>query len=203
MRERRFGSLELYAGSRFTAPLSEEALLEAGGAAGLREGATLVDFAPGNGCASVFLAEAFHLYVRGYEGDPLLLDLARGNGERSPARHRVRFSPPEGPSGPVDFVASLRVPLPEGLIQVRPDGRRILGRYMAPEGLGFPAFPEVQGVTWRREATPLEWERFLGPLERAIRDHRGGPLAEDVARQIAVFRSRGAEVRYELLVATP
>jgi len=207
MRERRFGSRELYAGSRFLAPLSEEALLEAGEAAGLREGATLVDFGAGNGCATIFLAEAFHLYARGFEGDPDLLEVARTNATRSPARQRIRFSPPEA-QVPVDFVASLRVPAPpDALDAVRPGGRLLLGLYDAPEGLGFPAVAPPSGVVWRREATPFEWERFLLPLDRAIREHRAGlrgepaaPLAEEALRQIEAYRAHAALVRYELLV---
>ena len=38
-------------------------------------------------------------------------DLAQANGPKSPARQRIRFPPPE-PPGRVDFVASLRVPIP-------------------------------------------------------------------------------------------
>lgn len=209
MRERRFGPRELYAGSRFLAPLSEEALMEAGRAAGLREGATLFDIGTGNGCAAIFLAEAFHLYVRGIEADPDLLDLARANAARSPARQRIRFSPPESP-GPVDFVTALRVPFqnaPDPLL--RPGGRLLLGRFVAPEGLGFPVAEAPKGVAWRRDATPLEWERFLAPLEMALREHRAGqrpgepaaPLAEAADRQIAAFRAHATVVRYEILVA--
>ncbi|HEX5138769.1 MAG TPA: hypothetical protein VFY93_17485, partial [Planctomycetota bacterium] len=129
MRERRFGRKELYAGSRFLAPLSEEALHEAGQAAGLHEGATLQDLAAGNGCATIYLAEAFHLYARGFEGDPELLEVAQENARKSPARQRIRFTPPE-PLGPVDFVASLRVPV--ALPPLRPGGRILVGRYVAP-----------------------------------------------------------------------
>lgn len=205
MRERRFGPRELYAGSRFLAPLSEEALMEAGRAAGLREGATLFDVGAGNGCAAVFLAEAFHLYVRGIEADPDLLDLARANAARSPARQRIRFSPPETP-GPVDFVAALRAPFLPAPGLLRPGGRLLLGRFVAPEGLGFPVVEDPPGVAWRRNATPLEWERFLAPLEMALREHRKpgdapAPLAEAATRQIAAFRAHAAVVRYEVLVA--
>jgi SAM-dependent methyltransferase len=208
MRERRFGPRELYAGSRFLAPLSEAALLEAGRAAGLHEGATLLDVASGNGCAAIFLAEAFHLYVRGIEGDPELLDVAQANGAKSPARRRLRFSPPEA-QGPVDFVASLRVPASsDGRYAPRPGGRLLLGGYVAPPGLGFPVFDPPGGAAWRREATPLEWERFLAPLELAIRAHRAGlrpgeeaaPLAEEAGRQIRAFRAHASVVRYELVV---
>jgi SAM-dependent methyltransferase len=209
MRERRFGARELYAGSRFLAPLSEEALLEAGRAAGLREGATLLEVGTGNGCAAVFLAEAFHLYVRGIESDPELLDLARANGEKSPARQRVRFSPPEAP-GPFDFVAALRTPLPPGPAPLRPGGRLLLGRFEAPRDLGFPLAEPPGRVAWRREATPLEWERFLAPLERSLREHRADTRPEEIAalavaveRQISAFRAHAALVRYELLVADP
>jgi SAM-dependent methyltransferase len=204
MRERRFGPLELYAGSRFLAPLSEGALLEAGRAAGLREGATILDVGSGNGCAAIFLAEAFHLYVRGVEADPELLDLARANAQKSPARQRLRFSPAEGP-GPFDFAAALRVPVLPAPDVVRPGGRALLGRFVAPTGLGFPAFDPPGGVAWRRDATPLEWERFLAPLELALRGYRAGrhapsPLAEAVEHQIAAFRAHASAVRYELLV---
>jgi len=205
MRERRFGPRELYAGSRFLAPLSEEALHEAGRAAGLHEGATLLEVGAGNGCAAIYLAEAFHLYARGFEGDEDLLAVAQANALKSPARQRLRFTAPE-PPGPVDFVASLRVPVPAPL---RPGGRLILGRYIAPAELGFPAAGAPEGVIWRRDATPLEWERFLAPLELAIRAHRAGlrplekgsTLAEEALRQIEAFRAHSARVRYELLVA--
>jgi hypothetical protein len=208
MRERRFGPRELYAGSRFLAPLSEEALLEAGRAAGLHEGATLFEAAAGNGCAAIFLAEAFHLYARGAEGDPALLELAQASATRSPARHRLRFSPPDG-HGPFDFVASFRVPLPPAPGLLRPGGRLLVGRFVAPEGLGFPAADPPDGAIWTREATPLEWERFLAPLELALRAHRAGarpgegeaPLAAAAARQIAAFRAHAAAIRYELFVA--
>jgi SAM-dependent methyltransferase len=202
MRERRFGPRELYAGSRFLAPLSEGALLDAGRAAGLREGATILDVGSGNGCAAIFLAEAFHLYVRGVEADPELLDLARANAQKSPARQRVRFLP-EDSAGPFDGVSALRVPYAPAPALLRPGGCVLLGRYLAPEGLGFPAAPLPGGVEWRREATPLEWERFLAPLEMSLRAHRGipSPLAEAVGRQIAAFRAHASAVRYELVVA--
>jgi len=208
MRERRFGPRELYRGSRFLAPLSEDALLEAGRAAGLHEGATLLEIGTGNGCVAIFLAEAFHLYARGFEGDPELLEAAMDAGSKSPARQRLRFSEP-GASGPVDFVAALRVPA--GPLALRPGGRLLLGRYLAPEGLGFPLLEPPDGVVWRREATPFEWERFLAPLELAIRTHRAdlrpgepaAPLAEEAGRQIEAFRAHAARVRYELLVAAP
>jgi len=208
MRERRFGQRELYAGSRFLAPLSEEALHEAGVALGLHEGATLLDLGVGNGCATIYLAEAFHLYARGFEGDPELLEVAQANGAKSPARQRIRFTAPETP-GRVDFVASLRVPIP--LPPLRPGGRILVGRYVAPAELGFPTAEPPDGVVWRREATPLEWERFLAPLELAIRAYHGGrspaetgaALAEDALRQIQTFRAHAARVLYELLVAAP
>ncbi len=208
MRERRFGPRELYAGSRFLAPLSEEALLEAGRAANLHEGATLLDVGAGNGCAAIFLAEAFHLYVRGVEADPELLDLARANAARSPARQRLRFSPPEN-HGPVDFVAALRMQFLPAPAPLRPGGRLLLGRFVAPEGLGFPVADAPGGIAWRRDATPLEWERFLAPLEMALREYRAlrrpledpAPLAEAADRQISAFRAHAAVVRYEVVVA--
>lgn len=202
MRERRFGPRELYAGSRFLAPLSEGALLEAGRAAGFREGATLLDIGSGNGCAAIFLAEAFHLYVRGVEADPDLLPLAQANAQKSPARQRLRFSA-EAAGSPFDFAAALRVPYAPAPELLRPGARVLLGRFVAPDGLGFPVAESPPGVLWRREATPLEWERFLAPLEVALREDRGtaSPLAEAVARQIAAFRAHAAAVRYELSVA--
>jgi SAM-dependent methyltransferase len=207
-----FGSRELYGGSRFLVPLSEEALLEAGRAAGFHEGATLLELGAGNGCAAVFLAEAFHLYVRGVEGDPELLGLARENGARSPARQRLRFlAGDDVPRGPFDYVAALRGPVATAGL-ARPGGRLLLGRFLAPPEL-LPVFPPVRDppgdVAWRREATPLEWERFLRPLERSLKEHREGlaagasaaPLALDVDRQISLFRAHAAALRYELLVA--
>jgi hypothetical protein len=208
MRERRFGPRELYAGSRFLAPLSEEALHEAGRAAGLHEGATLLELGAGNGCVSIYLAEEFHLYARGFEGDPELLGVAEANALRSPARQRLRFTPPEPSMGPVDFAVSFRVPLPA---PARAGGRVILGRYVAPKELGFPVWEAPpMSVIWRRDASPLEWERFLAPLERALRAHRAAPrpdeersaLAEEALRQIDTFRRHAALVRYEILVAT-
>ncbi len=207
MRERRFGPLELYAGSRFLAPLSEEALHEAGRAAGLNEGATLLELGAGNGCAAIYLAEAFHLYARGFEGDPDLLAVARANASKSPARQRLRFTAPEPVAGPVDFVASFRVPVPTP--PLRPGARLLLGRYVAPHDLGFPVAEAPGGVIYRRDASPLEWERFLGPLELAIRAYRaaskpggkGPAMLEDASRQIEAFRAHASRVRYELLVA--
>ncbi|MCK6461893.1 MAG: hypothetical protein L6Q95_18590 [Planctomycetes bacterium] len=209
MRERRFGPVQLYAGSRFLAPLSEEALHEAGRAAGLHEGATLLELGAGNGCAAIYLAEAFHLYARGFEGDPDLLAVAQANASKSPARQRLRFTAPEPAGGPVDFVASFRVPV--AVPPLRPGGRLLLGRYVAPTDLGFPAAEAPPNVIYRREASPLEWERFLAPLDLAIRAHRaalrpferGPDLLEDAARQIAAFRAHASQVRYELLVAAP
>lgn len=206
MRERRFGPVELYAGSRFLAPLSEEALHEAGRAAGLHEGATLLELGTGNGCAAIYLAEAFHVYARGFEGDPDLLVVAQANASKSPARQRLRFTPPEPSAGPVDFVASFRVPV--ALPPLRPGGRLLLGRYVAPPDLGFPAMEAPEGVIYRRDASPLEWERFLAPLELAIRAHRAGlkggkgpAMLEEASRQIEAFRAHASHVRYELLVA--
>jgi hypothetical protein len=202
MRELRFGTRELYAGSRFIVPLSEEALLAAGHAAGFRAGGTLVEVGAGNGCVAVFLAEAFHLYVRGFESDPALLDLARANAERSPARRRLRFSAGEA-DGQGDFVAALRGPAPVV------GARLLLGRFDAPLALGFPAAADPPGrVTWRRDATPLEWERYLAPLERSLRAYRAllrpgdavAPLALAMDEQISAFRARAALVRYELQV---
>lgn len=201
MRERRFGPRELYAGSRFLAPLSEEALNEAGRAAGLYEGATFVEYGTGNGCAAIYLAEEFHLYARGHEGDPDLLAVAQANALRSPARQRLRFLPSEPARGPVDFAASFRVPFGTPPPQARE--RVLLGRYVAPPELGFPLANPPGEILWAREASPLEWERFLGPIEHTVRARRGDALAEEALRQIEAFRAHAAVVRYELLVASP
>jgi len=213
MSDRPFGTRELYQGSRFLAPLSEEALLEAGRAADLHDGATLLDVGAGNGCAAVYLAEAFHAYVRGVESDADLLGLARGHAERSPARSRLRFTGPGDPAGtPVDCVVALCTP---GAASVPvPPGRAIVGRFQAPrEPVGlFPAPAGIGGrVAWSREASPLEWERFLMPLERALRAYRDrlrpgdpvAPLALHVDRQISAFRAHATGVRYELAVVVP
>ena len=86
-----FGWRELFGGSRFLAPLSEETLVAAGRAARLEPGMTLVEFDCGNGAASIFLAEEFHLYARGFDTRAELLERARESAERSPAHTRVRF----------------------------------------------------------------------------------------------------------------
>jgi len=213
MSDRPFGARELYEGSRFLAPLSEEALLEAGRAADLHEGATLLAVGAGNGCAAIFLAEAFHAYARCVEEDPELLELAREHGERSPARRRLRFTgSAAGEAGPFDCVASLCAPRPAPVPAAA--GRLLLGRFDVPPALAglFPAPAAAAGrIAWRRDASPLEWERFLVPLERALRRYRDrlrpgdpvAPLALHVDRQISAFRAHATDVRYELVVVAP
>jgi hypothetical protein len=108
----------------------------------------------------------------------------------------------------VDVAVSLRVPLDGVASLLRQGGIRVVGCYVAPEDLGFPVAKPPSQARWRREATPLEWERFLSPLERALRAYRAGlrpgasatPLAEAAWRQVEAFRAHGAVVRYELAV---
>jgi len=206
-----FGWGDLYAGSRFCAPVSESALLEAGRAAGIGEGATVLDLACGNAACALFWAEEFHAYVRGVEEDPDLLRLARRHAGRSAAGRRfLTLAAP--PDAPVDIVCALRGALggdPGAL--ARPGGRILLGRCLAPPGLAlpFPAAPRpATAPVWRRDATPLEWERFLAPQERALRVYRRrlapgdpvAPLALEADRWISAFRAHAFEVRYELCV---
>ncbi|MHC4547575.1 MAG: methyltransferase domain-containing protein [Planctomycetota bacterium] len=223
MTARRFDPNDLYGGSRFMAPLSEASLVEAGRAAGLRAGATLFEVGCGNGAAAVFLAEEFHLYARGLEAADGLLALARGHARRSAARARLRFFaadglPPNAARGPVDVVCVLRgVWSPVAAALVRPGGRLLTGRYRLrgesrPSEIGefFPvAWDAPEGeVVWRREATPLEWERFLAPQERALRVYRRhlragdplSPVALAADRRIAAFRAHSAHIAYELAV---
>jgi len=119
MKASRFGWRDLYAGTRFLVPLGEEALVEAGRAAGLREGTTLLELACGNGTVAIFLAEEFHAYARGVDASAELVADACRHAERSAAPHRVRFvheDPARPPDGPFDVVCALREPA-RGLAQ--------------------------------------------------------------------------------------
>ena len=202
-----FGWCDLYSGNRFWVPVSEAALLEAGEAAGLAGGMTLVETSCGNGAVCVFLAEAFHVYARGIEADPELLAKAVALAGRSPARSRVKFFS-DDVTAPVDVVWSVRRPDMHRI----PGSRIVVGRYrVAGEAAReFPvAFEEPPGhPVWRRDATPLEWERFYEPQERVLRRYRRNlrrgeevaPIALAADRQIEAFRSQGSQVRYELIV---
>jgi SAM-dependent methyltransferase len=223
----RFDWSDLYHGARFLAPLSEEALLLAGRAAGLKEGATLLELACGNGAAAVFLAEEFHIYVRGVEGRADLLAEARRHAERSAAGPRIRFfhgDPlhPEAGLGPVDFVCAFRGPAGVEAGLLGRGGRVLAGRFFArrsptPESAAeildlFDTHAAPPGrVLWRREATPLEWERYLRPQERALRAYRArlpagvapSPVAVAAERQLAAFRAHGSYLAYEIAVVQP
>ena len=95
--------------------------------------------------------------------------------------------------------------------------RVLLGRYryeeprVPPEVSGtFPFRPPPTGGRriWKHAATPLEWERHLRPLERALRAYRArlrtGDSVSEVAleadRRIEAFRAHGAALTYELSV---
>jgi hypothetical protein len=203
-----FGWSELFAGNRFWAPVSEAALLEAGRAAGLSGGMTLVEASCGNGAVSVFFAEEFHVYARGVEADPVFLEDAKTLAGRSPAHNRVRFFM-DDVVGPVDLHLSLRRP------SAAPPGcaRMLIGRFRADEAALAGEFPVALAdppgqVAWVRAATPLEWERYYAPQERALRRYKRSlkrgealsPVALAAERQISAFRSNGAQVRYELMV---
>jgi len=218
----RFGWSDLFHGARFLAPVSEEALLLAGRAAAFREGATLLDLACGNGAAGIFLAEEFHLYGRGVEAHADLLEQAQRHAERSPAAQRLRFfhddpQHAEEGLGPVDVVCALRQQAnpPPGLL--RKGGRLLLGRFVARrepvppavvDAFGLPAANLPGRVLWRRDARPLEWERYFRPQERALRAYRArlsqdqpaSPVAVAADRQLAAFRAHGSFVAYELAV---
>ncbi|MGQ0613781.1 MAG: SAM-dependent methyltransferase [Planctomycetaceae bacterium] len=219
MTNRRFGWGELYAFHRFLAPLGEEALLGAARAAEAHEGMTLVELACGNAAAGLFLAEEFHLYLRGVEPFHDLLEIAREAAERSPAAGRCRLFHADSVHvewglGPFDLALSLRgVFPPPGL--VRAGGRVLFGRFVTrrdalPDSLrgAFPSVPQGEGPTplWRHVATPLEWERFLDPQERALRryrlslsrEERHSPVAEVAERQIGGYRAHAACLDYEL-----
>ena len=98
-----------------------------------------------------------------------------------------------------------------------PVQRVLLGRYRYEESRippevsdTFPFRPPPTGGRriWRHAATPLEWERHLRPLERALRAYRArlrtGDNVSDVAlvtgRRIEAFRAHGAALTYELAV---
>ncbi len=195
-----FGWSDLLRGNRFWAPVSESALLDAGHAAELCGGLTLIEVSCGHGAAALFLAEEFHLYARGFDDQGNVIEGAREIAGRSPAARRIRFFHGE-PSGPVDAVCSLRRPAAASL--VRGGGSLLLGRFMRD---GEPADPPGGDVVWRREATPLEWERYCAPQERALRAYRRAlkqgdevsPIALAAAQQIDAFRS--SRVAYELSV---
>ncbi len=219
MTNRRFGWGELYAFHRFLAPLGEEALLGAARAAAAHEGMTLVELACGNAAAGLFLAEEFHLYLRGVEPFHDLLELAHDAAGRSPAAGRCRLF--HGDSvhvewglGPFDLALSLRGAFPPpGLVKA--GGRILFGRFVSrrpslPDSLrdAYPGALPSKGPPplWRHVATPLEWERFLEPQERALRRYRLSlgreeaitPVAEVAERQVAGYRAHGAYLDYEL-----
>ena len=218
----RFGWSDLFHGARFLAPVSEEALLLAGRAAGFREGATLLELACGNGAVAAFLAEEFHLYARGVEAHADLLAEAQKHAERSPAGRRLRFihgdplHPDEG-LGPVDVLCDLRLETGTPGEPLRRGGRMLVGRFVSRRG-AVPAQvaevfdlvePRPPGrVLWRRDATPLEWERYFRPQERALRAYRArlhdgnpvSPVAIAADRQLAAFRAHGSYIAYEIAV---
>jgi len=187
--------------------------LEAGAAAGLHEGMTLLELGSGNGSVAVFLAEEFHIYVRGVESHADLVESAREHAERSPAAARIRFfhdddHHPDAGLGPVDAVVALRGPADLGL--VRPGGVALLGHYRVPGEVAalFSGAVEVAEPEWSREASPLEWERYYAPQERALRVYRRGlaegdpvsPIAIVADDQIQAFRRHGAEIAFVLSV---
>lgn len=217
MSSSRFGWADLYAGNRFAAPLSEEALLEAGRAAGLQPGMTVLEAGCGNGAASIFLAEEFHVYVRGLDANQDFIDAARAGAGASPASGRVRFFH-EDPChldpahGPVDLLCSFRGWDPRPAALVRPGGGLLVGRFVAcregapPEVVDAFALGAPRQAEWRREASPREWERYLVPQEVALRAYRDqlrpgdtpSPIALAADRRIALFRAHGACVAYVL-----
>ena len=218
----RFAWGELYRHHRFLAPVCEETLLAAAREAGAREGMTLLELHCGNAAAGLFLADAFHLYLRGVDSRADLLDLARRAAATSRAAARVRLAHDDaahpGPeNGPVDLLLALRG-VPAGtLALLRPGGRVIAGRLVllrspAPRELR-EAFPEGERLgdrapLWRREASPLEWERYVAPQERALAEYREGlragatasPVADAAERFVEAFRSNSAYVAYEVAV---
>ncbi|MHC4223762.1 MAG: SAM-dependent methyltransferase [Planctomycetota bacterium] len=211
-----FGPTELFSGNRFLAPLSEAALLEAGRAAEFHAGETLLEMDCGSGGAAILFAEEFHLYTRGLVEDERLIGRARDRARRSPAHLRVRFHLRDGASGPVDILCALRGNGCDDSL-LRRGGRMLLGRFVTlregvPDELAdaFPltADPPEGEILWKRSATPLEWERFLAPQERALRGYRRtlsvGDRIADLAlaadRRISAFRAHGSFVGYELTV---
>ncbi len=222
----RFGWPEALSGNRFHAPVSEASLLEAAAASGLREGDTLLELACGNGAVAIFLAETAHAYVRGIDACATMIESARAHAARSPAGRRARFlhddaQHPDPLHGPVDLLVSLRgwgaaeVPALKALLH--PGGRLLLGCFRSPVDAppevlaAFPVTtePAPGEVLWRRVASPLEWERFYAPQERALRAYRRllregeaiSPVALAIDRQIAAFRAHGGSIAYELSVA--
>lgn len=212
MKESSFTAGDLYRGTRFLAPLSENALLEAAAAAGARPGETVLDLGCGNGAAAEVLAVEGHLYVRGVEADPDLFASAVRHRERSVARARLRFyeGAPDAvteAAGPVDIVCSL-FGTPTAAAPGHA-GRVLVGRYVLDRpGLADVFFPDPHPgaePSWRRTATPLEWERFLAPQERALRElRRGGEAFNEIARRAeslcAAVRAHGPAISYELCV---
>jgi len=221
----RFGWPEALSGNRFHAPVSEASLLEAAEAAGLREGHTLLELACGNGAVALFLAESAHAYARGIDACATMIGSARAHASRSTAGRRARFLHddalhPDALHGPVDLVVSLRgwgaaeVPALRALL--RPGGRLLLGCFRCPANAPaelLAAFPVTSAtapgeILWRREASPLEWERYYAPQERALRAYRRqlrdgdaiSPVALAIDRQIAAFRAHGGSIAYELTV---
>ena len=163
---------------------------------------TLVETDCGNGAVMLLLAEEFHLYARGVDR-ARRVEAARALAGRSPAARRVRFVEREAP-GPVDALCALRGAVDPSL--VRREGRVVLGRYLAPDGRVSEADPAHCEIVWRRTATPLEWERYLMPQERSLREYRAtlrpgdevSPVALEGERRIERFRS--SRLAYELTV---
>jgi SAM-dependent methyltransferase len=226
----RFGWVDAHRGNRFLAPVSETTLLDAGRAAGLRAGSTLLEVGCGNGAATVLLAEAFHAYGRGIDGAAEWVAEASAHAARSPARARLRFlhgdpSHPDPGLGRVDCVLSLGGDVPVARTMVRPGGALVLGDYhvdaSAPAGVA-ELFPHrgceagtapaggsaggsgSAGAAWTHTATPLEWERFYAPQERALRALRGRmlpgdavpPVAMVVDGRIGAFRAHAGKISY-------
>ena len=214
----RFGWADLYRGNRFSFPVSERALLDGAVAAGLIPGMTVLDLRAGTGGVAIFLAEEFHVYVRGVERAPNLLALAMDRVSHSHAAHRIRLcaSVEALAPGPYDLVCSLGVEPPRLDDLLGRNGRLLLGRAVrrrAPvpdrvRDVFAPAAPSERGaVLWRREASPLELERYFGMQERALRQWRGSGkddhaprLAAQARREIEAFRSHGSYVAWELSV---
>ncbi|MFB3065109.1 MAG: cyclopropane-fatty-acyl-phospholipid synthase family protein [Planctomycetota bacterium] len=218
----RFGWADLYRGNRFSFPVSERALLEGATAAGLAPGMTVLDLRAGTGGVAIFLAEEFHVYVRGVERAPNLRALAQERVSHSAAGRRIRLcaSRADLAAGPYDLVCALGAEPPqlEGLLGR--NGRLLLGRAVrrrtpVPDRVRdvfAPAEPSKGGdVLWRREASPLELERYFGMQERALRQWSGRVRKDDDAtclaararRAIETFRSHGSYVAWELSVRAP
>ena len=214
----RFGWADLYRGSRFSFPVSEKALLDGATAAGLVPGMTVLDLRAGTGGVAIFLAEEFHVYVRCVEQAPNLLALATERVSHSHAARRIRLcaSAEALAPGPYDLVCSLGAEPPRLDRLLGRNGRLLLGRAVQrrtplPDRVRdvfAPAEPsERDAVLWRREASPLELERYFGMQERALRQWRGAGkdaavprLAAQARREIEAFRSHGSYVAWELSV---